>query len=148
MKKHIFFAAVLSFAFLLSPFTSLRAQTFTDTTVNGQVLYFTLSGGVAMVTYENTDTPRYTSLSGDLVIPDSVTYNGTTYAVCKINNNAFTGCTGLTSVTLPRPLTHVNSGAFRDCTGLTTVNFNADSCLQISNSFPAAKLHPFLLLHK
>lgn len=144
MKKHIFFAAVLSFAFLLSPFTSLRAQGFYDTTVNGQVLYFGLSNGVAVVHNKSS----YTSLSGDLVIPDSVTYNGTTYAVCIIFNLAFAGCTGLTSVTLPRPITHVNSGAFRNCTGLTTVNFNADSCLQISNSFPAAKLHPFLLLHK
>ena len=49
----------------------------------------------------------------DLVIPNGVT---------SISANAFTGCTGLISVTLGDSVTTIENSAFNGCTGLTSVN--------------------------
>ncbi len=38
-----------------------------------------------------------------------------------ISCNAFYGCTGLTSITIPDSVTSIGSGAFGDCTGLTSI---------------------------
>ena len=38
-----------------------------------------------------------------------------------IGNSAFSGCTNLTSVTIPNSVTSIGGGAFRECTGLTSV---------------------------
>jgi hypothetical protein len=50
--------------------------------------------------------------SSNSVIPNSVT---------SIGQNAFYGCTGLTSVTIPNSVTSINSGAFRGCSGLISL---------------------------
>ena len=39
----------------------------------------------------------------------------------RIGNNAFAGCTGLTSVTIPNSVTSIGSGAFFYCIGLTNI---------------------------
>lgn len=62
------------------------------------------------------------SLTGDLVIPESVTYYGTTYSMTEIGDYAFHSCVGLTSVTIPNSVTTIGSNAFSSCSGLTTPN--------------------------
>ena len=61
------------------------------------------------------------SITGSLSISSSVTYNSTTYSVTSIGDYAFSGCTGLTSVTIPNSVTTIGSDAFYNCTGLTSV---------------------------
>jgi hypothetical protein len=56
-----------------------------------------------------------------LTIPDTVEANGFSYPVTKIGNEAFAGCSRLTSVTLPKSLTEIGDRAFSDCDGLTSV---------------------------
>lgn len=63
----------------------------------------------------------YNEYQGNVVIPASVTYNGTTYPVTSINPEAFQACVDLTSVTIPNTVTSIWYSAFMDCSGLTSV---------------------------
>jgi formylglycine-generating enzyme required for sulfatase activity len=73
------------------------------------------------VTSENSTGPRYTNLSGDLVIPSSITYQETSYNVRGISNSAFMMCNDITSVTIPSSVTSIGAMAFNSCKGLKTV---------------------------
>ena len=58
---------------------------------------------------------------GNIIIPESTTYNGTTYSVTTIDRYAFSDCSGLTSVTIPNTVTSIGEYAFSGCSGLTSV---------------------------
>ena len=68
---------------------------------------------------------------GDIEIPSSVTYNGNTYSVTSIGNGAFSGCSGLTSITIGNSVTSIGNGAFSGCSGLTSVTIG-NSVTEIS----------------
>ena len=65
--------------------------------------------------------PSGSKPTGDLTIPESVTYGGISYPVTSIGSNAFDGCSGLTSLTIPNSVTSIGEGAFWGCSGLTSV---------------------------
>ena len=74
------------------------------------------------VTYRGTSYSEYSNeYTGSVVIPESVTYNGTTYSVTSIGDEAFYNCTGLTSITIPNSVTSIGDEAFYNCTGLTSI---------------------------
>lgn len=56
-------------------------------------------------------------VSSDIVIPSE--YNGK--AVTCIGSGAFSGCSGLTSITIPDSVTSIDFEAFHNCTGLTSI---------------------------
>ena len=68
--------------------------------------------------YDNDYSNEY---SGSVTIPESVTYNGNTYSVTSIGDDAFYFCSGLTSVTIGNSVTSIGSSAFSHCSGLTSV---------------------------
>ena len=92
-----------------------------DFMVNGLCYVKNSDGNSVTVTYQNTFTPSYSNLSGDIVIPKTVTYSGKTYSVIIIDDDAFRGCRGLTSVTIPNSVTTIGNYAFYNCSGLTSV---------------------------
>ena len=64
----------------------------------------------------------YYRYSGDVVIPETVTYMGTEYVVTSISSTAFYGCSDLTPVNIPNSVTFISNNAFESCSGLTSVN--------------------------
>lgn len=66
--------------------------------------------------------------SGDVVIPETVVYNGETYTVVQINANAFYNCPNLTSVTIPATVRYMlNAFSDSQAAGLTSI-----TCLAIT----------------
>ena len=90
-------------------------------TYQGKTLYYNItSDNTVEVTYYSSTTDN-NYVSGDVVIPSSVTNNGTTYSVTSIGDYAFYLCIGLTSVTIPNSVTSIADDAFYGCSSLTSV---------------------------
>ena len=88
-------------------------------TVDG-INYTTASGNKATVAKytivkATADTIFYT---GDIVIPETITYEGTQYTVVATAANAFVDCKDLTSVTLPATCVTIGRNCFKGCTSL------------------------------
>ena len=56
-----------------------------------------------------------------VVIPETVTYQGTTYSVTSIGAQAFFYFSSLTSITIPNSVTSIGDAAFQYCSSLTSV---------------------------
>ena len=88
---------------------------------SGDLYYNITSDSTVEVTYqEQYSDYNYFGLTS-AIIPESVTYNGTTYGVTSIGGSAFEYCSGLTSVTIPNSVTSIGDYAFYGCHGLTSI---------------------------
>ena len=84
---------------------------------DGVTIYYNYVGSTELaVSYRGSSWNSYSNeYSGNVVIPESVTYNGTTYSVTSIGNSAFYGCSGLKSINIPNSVTSIGSSAFNGC---------------------------------
>ena len=69
------------------------------------------------------------SAKGAITIPSEIDGK----SVTSIEDAAFLGCTGLTSITIPNSVTSIGYAAFEDCTGLTSITI-PNSVTSIGNS--------------
>ena len=99
----------------------------------------------------------HSEYTGSIIIPETVTNQGSTYTVTKIAGKAFSECTKLTSVTIPNTVTtigwcafgaspsltsviipnsvtSIGSAAFTNCSALTSVTL-PEGLTKIGNSF-------------
>ena len=60
------------------------------------------------------------NLSGDIVIPKSISYDGNNYVVIRATNGAFQN-TDITSIILPNSITSLGNSCFKYCHNLTSV---------------------------
>ena len=82
-------------------------------------IYYRIDDGNATVVNSTTS---FMSYCGDIVIPDSVIHDDTTYIVTKIGLKAFYSCASLNSVTIPETVTIIGDRAFCNCKNLVSVN--------------------------
>ena len=108
MKKR--FTACLT-TLILSVFFSISASA---DVVKVDGIYYDISGTTATVT-------QVGDYSGDIVIPESITFENSKYSVTSIGDAAFYECIDLTSVTIPNSVTSIGSDAFWGCRSLTSV---------------------------
>ena len=76
---------------------------------------------VAKDTYDIAVTNKEGGYSGDIVIPQTINYDGKERQVTSIDYRCFSGCTELTSVKIPDGVTSLKRDCFKDCSSLTSV---------------------------
>ena len=133
-----------TFTLLLAIATSIGTILASYSSVDGIWYNFNNNTLTAEVTYYYSYINEY---SGSVIIPSSVTYNNKTYNVTSIGSEAFRGCSGLTSVTIPNSVTSIGSEAFRGCSGLNSVYIN-DLAVWCAISFSSSSANPLYYAHK
>ena len=78
----------------------------------------------------------YCDYSGIRVIsiPSTVVYNDKTYCVTSIGDNAFQGCSKLSSVDIPESVTSIGNSAFSGCSSLTSITIPESSVTSIGRN--------------
>ncbi len=104
---------------LLFVMTFLPIVTWADPVeINGIWYNLVSKAKQAEVTSNPDNQSKYT---GDVILPESVTYENTNYSVISIGIGAFNSCNSLTSVTIPNSVTSIGNNAFSGCVGLISV---------------------------
>ncbi len=91
-----------------------------DFVVDG-IYYNILGNGYVEVTYKGDYADSWDEYSGNITIPQKVTYKSVTYYIISIRNYAFSHCPSLTEVTIPYSVRSINEGAFKNCSSLSSV---------------------------
>ena len=121
--KYYFMKTLCLLAVILSA-TSIYASDFNVENEDGVTIHYNIVSeelSTCEVTFQGQNKYSNNNYSGDVKIPSTVTYSSVKYTVTKVGNDAFYGCSGLTSVTIPNSVTSIGENAFYKCEGLTSV---------------------------
>lgn len=91
---------------------------------SGAIIYYvwTNNNTELAVSYRGSKYDAYQNeYSGNIVIPEFVTYNGNTYSVTSIGDYAFKECSNVISIELPNSVTSIGSYAFDNCNSLCSI---------------------------
>ena len=113
MKHSRFYQTVVAIAMMLMGWLPSLAH---DFEVDG-ICYNILSDNSVEVTYNGSS---YNNDYEDVIIPETVTHDGSTYNVTSIGERAFYD-SKLTSIKIPNSVTGIGNSAFAFCTSLTSL---------------------------
>lgn len=117
MKKFLFVSLCIFFNITL----------YAEKIIVDDIYYTITSSNTAEVTYrgDEEDGWMYYSAdelySGEITIPETISYQNTTYSVTAIGNDAFAGSRYMTDLILPSTITTMGSGIFTLCYNLRTI---------------------------
>ena len=98
------------------------AYDFSAVCESGQTLYYSfVSDSEVEVVRPYSD---WNGPAGNLIIPNSVEYQGVSYNVVAIGEHTFLNCSELTSVEIPNSVTNIKYDAFSMCENLSSVVFS------------------------
>ncbi len=129
---------LISISILILAIVLPTAVTAHDFEVDG--IYYNINGNKATVTFKGSGEWEFTDeYSGDVTIPSTVTWNGTTYTVTAIGANAFNCCYGVTSVFIPSTVTFIGEYSFLYCQELPSINIPNSVTTISQNAFSGCK---------
>ena len=108
--------------------TTLNAFAY-DIQIDNIYYYVNINDFTCEVTYKDAN---YNSYSGDIIIPETVTYKTKKLRVTGIGYRAFYNCTDLASVTIGKSVSIIKEAAFMDCSGLESITI-PNSVTRIDN---------------
>lgn len=108
---------VLTLAVSIMYYHTAEART-ADFMVDG-IFYYLNDDGVS-VTVTNRSVYHAEAYIGDIQIPPTILYNGVNYSVVAIEDGTFSGCTGVTGVSIPNTINKIGSHAF-SATKITSI---------------------------
>lgn len=82
----------------------------------------------------------YSSISGELIIPSTVTHGENTYTVTGLGERTFSGCSGVTSVSIPSSMITIGWDSFKGTAFYNDPSNWVDGVLYIDNCLIEAKL--------
>ena len=130
MTRFFIALTTLIISFVSSTYINADDFNFSAKNSDGVTIYYHRTKSTVEVVYD-----YMADYTGVVNIPSSVKHNSVTYPVIKISKGAFSGCSGLTSVTIPNSIITIEESAFRNCTALTTVNYYATNCAENCSSY-------------
>ena len=101
MKKQLLLIVIMLLPMVARAFTGMVE-------IDGINYYIVTKGQIAEVISKNS------GYSGEIVIPETIEYEGVTCQVTAIRS-AFMGCNDLTTVSIPQSVTSIGERAFEDC---------------------------------
>ena len=125
--KQLFRFSLMLLAFLLPATVTAH-----DFEVDG--IYYKINGNgatIASCDYQYT---------GDLIIPDTIIYDGIAYTITAIGDGAFFTCGYLTSITIPNSVITIGNSAFTLCASLKSISFGNSVQSIGDDAFAATKL--------
>lgn len=79
------------------------------------------SNKTAEVTHSFADNVNYAGKTS-IIVPDIINYNGNVYKVIGIGESAFSDCSNIKSVSLPKSLTSIGAWAFNGCSSIESIS--------------------------
>ena len=116
----------LSLLFTVLSITQLWAYDFSAVSPSGHRLYYTITSNTAPRTVEvvsptGNGYSGYTEPTGNVVVPETVTYMGNIYRVTELGDGAFIGCRDILTLSLPSSLKRIGESACYDNYALTSI---------------------------
>ena len=110
MKKKLLILTALAFQSLVASAFEGKAE------IDGINYYIITKGATAEVVFKSS------GYKGDVVIPETIEYDGVTCTVSSIGDKAFYLETELNSVSIPKTVTKIGVMAFEDCSNMKEAN--------------------------